>query len=124
MQASMIPQDEILLIITEHSPIDVTEIKERYEVTFKKSIGYFDIFMILDKLEAKKLVLKDGIGTWAMYKPAIKKTPVQIISSSPKILNPEREKPKNQTCWTENKELLGVIAAILTIIIMVLQKYL
>ncbi len=118
MQASMIPQDEILLIITEHSPIDVEEIKERYEVTFKKYIDSFDILDILGKLEAKKLVLKDGIEPWAMYRPN------QIISSSPKILNLEKEKPQNRRYWTENKELLGVIAAILTIIIIILQKYL
>ncbi len=62
------------------------------------------LITILGRLEAKKLVLKDGIEPWAMYRPELT--------------------TKNHTYWTENKELLAVIAAILTIIAIILQKYL
>lgn len=116
MYESMVVEDEVLLIISNHCPIDADEINRRYQVLFNKTTKYSDILMSIEKLKAKNIVSEEYTNGWTMYHPVPRKTPLQIGSSNPITHS------NMKTIW-ENKELFGTICAILTIIIILLNNY-
>lgn len=125
MQASIVIEDEIKLIIEKNSPIDVNEIQRRYQAIFNKSVTNFEILMSIEKLKDKNLVLENKSGLWKNYSPVAEKRPSQIYSASVEPLSQVKKgKASNRSNWIDNKELISVVGSILLIIIIILKYFL